>query len=198
MPGFGPFSNYSDALLAACPFILDKPNATAGKPDDPNFRLRWQLSTEYCAWLYHTPAGNYEMSMLAQSVAQDNPRKRRCDLPETIDDPRYPSDSLGYLFVLHNHPFMDSLTEEDIRFIVSLGRIHGFEFKTSEHTIPISIVAFYSSSLEHPSHCGGFYQYAPLSGHIFKWVITAQGGWERQAIATVTWTSPESYILKKN
>jgi len=32
MPGFGPFPNYSDALMAACPLILGKSHALAGRP----------------------------------------------------------------------------------------------------------------------------------------------------------------------
>ncbi|HYO57887.1 hypothetical protein [Archangium sp.] len=55
MPGFGSFDTYSDALLAACPLILNQPNAVAGKPSDPNFRLYWPKSREYCAWIYRTP-----------------------------------------------------------------------------------------------------------------------------------------------
>lgn len=76
MPGFGPFSNFSDALLAACPLILGKPHAMAGRPTDENFRLRWKLSQEYCAWLYYTPDDKYEMSMLVAETMQPDPYLR--------------------------------------------------------------------------------------------------------------------------
>ena len=52
MPGFGPFPTYSDAVLAACPLILSLPNAVTVQPSNPNFKLYWKLSTEYCAWIY--------------------------------------------------------------------------------------------------------------------------------------------------
>jgi hypothetical protein len=58
MPGVGPFNKFSDALMAACPVILSKPHATSGRPTDENFKLRWTLSQEYCAWIYYTPDHN--------------------------------------------------------------------------------------------------------------------------------------------
>ncbi|WP_239014728.1 hypothetical protein [Archangium violaceum] len=196
MPGFGPFQNYSDALLSACPLILEKPHATAGRPDDPNFDLYWRLSTEYCAWLYHTPDGNYELSMLAASAVQDDSKKRRCDLPAFVEDPRYPAEGLGYVFVLHNHPYTDTLTELDIRFIVDMGRIHGFEVQTKKQKVPLSIVAFFSNNK--PPRCDGFYQYAPLTGQILKWTVDERGMWDRKSTATVIWTDSESYRIEKN
>jgi hypothetical protein len=197
MPGFGPFANYSDALIASCPLILGKPNATAGRPSEPNFGLRWQLSTEYCAWLYHTPEGNYEMSMLAASAVQDSLKKRRCDLPPVVEDPRYPAESLGYLFILHSHPYMDSLSEQDVRFIVEMGRIHGFEVQTKSQKIPLSIVAFFSNSNDMPARCDGFFQYAPLQGQIFKWTVDEQGHWSRKVLKTVTWVDAESFRIEE-
>ena len=38
MPGFGPFDSYSDALIAACPRILSKPHATAGRAQAQPYR----------------------------------------------------------------------------------------------------------------------------------------------------------------
>jgi len=196
MPGIGPFPSYSDALISACSLILGKPHAIAGRTSDPNFGLYWRLSTEYCAWIYYTPDGNYEMSMLAASAVQDDATKRRCNLPTFVDDPRYPADSLGYIFVLHNHPYTDTLTELDIRFIVSMGRIHGFEVQANKQRIPLSIVAFFSNDKQ--PRCDGFYQYAPLTGQILKWTVNAQGEWNRESTATVTWTDSESYRIEKN
>ena len=55
MKGFGPFDSFSDALQAACPMILSKPNATMGHLQDTAPDLAFRVSTEYCAWLYYTP-----------------------------------------------------------------------------------------------------------------------------------------------
>jgi hypothetical protein len=196
MPGFGPFNSFSDALLAACPLILEKPHATAGRPSAPDFQLRWQLSKEYCAWLYYTPARQYEMSMLATNVVQDDARKRSCALPPAVDDPRYPPDSLGYVFVLHNHPFEDAVSEQDIRFIVSMATIHGLEVKTETGSVPLSIIAYFSDSGDvSKPRCGGFFQYIPGTGEVLKWTTTGRGEWRRRQTATVTWTSETSYRI---
>jgi hypothetical protein len=95
MPDFGPFQKYSDALLAACPYILSLPNAVTPQPHTPNFKLYWGLSQEYCAWIYHTPDGKYEMSMLATPTVQNDSRRRSCYLPPQVRDSRYPEESLG-------------------------------------------------------------------------------------------------------
>lgn len=198
MPGFGPFSSFSDALIAACPLILEKPHATAGFPSAQDFQLRWRLSKEYCAWLYYTPAHQYEMSMLATNVVQDDARKRSCALPAIVDDPRYPSDSLGYVFVLHNHPFEDTISENDIRFVVSMATLHGLEFKTETGSVPLSIVAFFSDSgdVERP-RCGGFFQYIPKTGEVLKWTTSGPGRWHKRQSATVTWTSETRYRIDR-
>jgi hypothetical protein len=125
MPGFGPFDKFSDALIAACPVILSKPRAAAGRPTDENFRLRWMISQEYCAWLYYTPDHKYEMSLLVAGMIQDDPRKRTCRLPSVVIDDRYPPESLGYVFVLHNHPYENILSDFDIHFIVEMATEHG-------------------------------------------------------------------------
>ncbi|MBN1207763.1 MAG: hypothetical protein JXB05_23060 [Myxococcaceae bacterium] len=113
MPGFGPFDSYSDALLAACPVILSKPNATAGRPGGQDFQLRWRISSEYCAWLYYTPDHKYEMSMLTDQARPNLGDRKTCNLPPFVDDPRYPPASLKYIFALHNHPFEDRLSDYD-------------------------------------------------------------------------------------
>jgi hypothetical protein len=105
MPDFGSFDSFSDALLAACPLILSKPNATAGRAGDQDFQLRWRIASEYCAWLYYTPEHKYEMSMLTDQHKLDVLYgKKSCVLPSYVEDPRYPPDSLKYIFALHNHP----------------------------------------------------------------------------------------------
>lgn len=141
MPGFGPFEKFSDALMAACPVILNQPNATAGRPTDQHFQLRWMLSEEYCAWLCYTPDHKYEMSMLAAGKIQDDSQKRTCRLPPIVNDPRYSPKSLGYVFVLHNHSYENKLSDLDIRFIVDMAAKHGVAIKTKSGEVPISITA---------------------------------------------------------
>ncbi|WP_223639056.1 hypothetical protein [Corallococcus sp. EGB] len=46
LPGHGPYRTYSEALVAACPLLLKQPQATAGRPGDQEFPLRWKLSKE--------------------------------------------------------------------------------------------------------------------------------------------------------
>ncbi len=40
------------------------------------------------------------------------------------------AESLGYVFVLHNHPYENILSDFDIRFIVSMAAEHGVVVKT--------------------------------------------------------------------
>jgi hypothetical protein len=197
MPAFGPFDTFSDALQAACPLLLSKPHATAGRPTDENFRLRWALSQEYCAWLYYTPDHKYEMSMLATGAIQDDARKRTCGLPTVVDDPRYPPESLGYVFVLHNHPYENVLSDFDIRFIVAMAAEHGVVVETSTGVIPISIVAFYSRSrdLENPT-CDGFFQYIPGTGELLRWTHS-QGSWSHELMGRVVWLDATTYRIDK-
>ena len=81
MPGFGPFESYTQALMAACPLILSKPNATAGRAGSQDFQIRWRVSSEYCAWLYYTPEHQYEMTMLTDQAAPNLGDKKTCFLP---------------------------------------------------------------------------------------------------------------------
>ncbi|WP_233582917.1 hypothetical protein [Corallococcus sp. CA053C] len=195
MPAFGPFDTFSDALQAACPLILGKPHATAGRATEQNFQLRWRLSREYCAWLYYTPDRKFEMSMLAAGPLHDESRKRTCDLPSTVNDPRYAPGSLGYVFVLHNHPYDNVLSDLDIRFIVAMAAEHGVTVKTQGGLVPLSIVAFFSlsSSLENPP-CDGFFQYIPATGELLRW-LRDDNAWGRQVIGRVEWLDDTRYRI---
>jgi hypothetical protein len=107
MRNFGPFDSYADALKAACPLILSKPNATVGHLQDLDPGLATRVATEYCAWLYYTPEHQYEMSMLTDRPKPDDLAvgKKTCLLPKFVSDPRYEPGDLKYIFALHNHPF---------------------------------------------------------------------------------------------
>ncbi|AFE03368.1 hypothetical protein COCOR_00255 [Corallococcus coralloides DSM 2259] len=197
MPGFGPFDTFSDALMAACPVILSQPHATAGRKGAQDFNVRWRISKEYCAWLYYTPVGKYEMSMLTDQSAQDDlDRRRSCLLPETVDDARFSPGSLKYVFALHNHPYEGHLSDGDLRMIVSMGRVHGWVMELGGRKVPLSIVAFFSNSddLDHPS-CDGFFQYIPVTGELKKWTGEARGGWRQEVLGTVTWQDETHYRI---
>ncbi|REG34396.1 hypothetical protein ATI61_103290 [Archangium gephyra] len=203
MPGFESFDSASDALLAACPRILSRPNATAGNVDAQDFRLRWRMSSEYCAWLYHTPNQKYAMSMLTdQSRSDDLDRKKSCVLPNYVDDPRYPPSSIKYVFALHNHPYAATLSDNDIQDIVAKGRIHGFQFealnaKNKKEQVKLAVIAFFSNSndLENPT-CDGFFQYIPLAGQLRKWTHS-RGEWRCQQTGTVQWFNDVDFRIEK-
>jgi len=198
MPGFGPFLNASDALIAACPLILGKPHATAGLPGDINFPLRWRISNEYCAWLYYTPDDRYEMSMLATAAVQDNPGMKRCDLPAWVEDQRYQSEALGYVFLLHNHPYASELSDRDLRGVVRMARVHGsWVVKARDREVPIAIIAFFSNSVTEPVECSGYFQYIPVTGEIIKWTRTQGGSFAEKNIASVTWIDSDNYRIER-
>jgi hypothetical protein len=196
MPGFGPFDSYSDALMAACPLILSKPNATAGRWGSQDLSLRWRVSQEYCAWLYYTPDHKYEMSMLTdQSESDPLNRWKSCKLPPLVHDPRYPPSSLKYIFALHNHPFEDSLSKKDISFIVSMGGLHGFTVEAKNKTVQLAVIAFFSRSddLGAPT-CDGFFEYIPATGEVTKWT-PASGKWDWERMGSVEWLNETDYVF---
>jgi hypothetical protein len=185
MPGFGPFDSYSDALIAACPLILSKPNATAGRVGSQDFHLRWRASSEYCAWLYYTPDHKYEMSMLTDQAKPNLGDRKTCALPPFVDDPRYPAASLKYIFALHNHPFQGRLSDDDIGFIVKMGLAHGFETHTRDGKVRLAVIAFFSNSndFEHPS-CDGFFEFIPATAEMLKW-IHERDDWHMERVGFV-------------
>jgi hypothetical protein len=195
LAGFGPFDSFSDALIAACPLILSKPNATVRHIQERELALR--LSSEYCGWLYYTPDNKYELSMLTdQSEPGDVLTGRKsCKLPDFVDDRRYSPSSLKYIFALHNHPFGGPLSLFDMRKIIELARTHEWVVDTKEGRIPLAIVAFFSNSTDpqNPT-CDGYYQYTPDSRTLDQWAHT-QAGWVRKKLGTVTWLDNGSYRL---
>lgn len=114
MPHFGPFTNVSDAIGAACPFILSQPHAVIPtRKGDQNFDVYWRTAEEYCAWIYGVEGRAVEMSLLSMSSVQSNPKARHCDLPPYVADSRYPADSISYLVIIHSHPFDKELSQQD-------------------------------------------------------------------------------------
>ncbi|RYZ37958.1 MAG: hypothetical protein EOO71_26040 [Myxococcaceae bacterium] len=198
LPGHGPYASYSDALMAACPLILKQPQAIAGRPSDQEFPLRWRLSKEYCAWVYYTPDQQFELSMLAASAVQDDPRKKSCALPPVVEDSRHPPESLGYVFILHNHPFENELSDFDIRFAVAMADVHGLSVDTRTGPVPLSIIAFFSKGHDttQPT-CDGFFQYVPATGQIIRWTSREGGRWQRKQIATLRWLDDTNYRIQR-
>jgi hypothetical protein len=151
MKNFGPFDSYADALKAACPLILSKPNATVGYLQASNPELARRAATEYCAWLYYTPEHQYEMSMLTGLARPEDlvTGKKSCILPTFVSDSRYAPDDLRYIFALHNHPFGTILSPEDTQFIEIMASIHEWSIKVKgDRNILLSIIAFFSRLID--------------------------------------------------
>lgn len=198
MPGFGPFESYTQALMAACPLILSKPNATAGRVGSQDFQIRWRVSSEYCAWLYYTPVHQYEMTMLTDQAEPNLGDRKMCFLPPLVDDPRYPPTSLKYIFALHNHPFQDRLSDNDINLIAQMGLLHGFENDTRDGKVRLAIIAFFSSSndFESPT-CDGFFEYVPATTEMVKWVHS-QDDWRMEQVGLVKRQANGKYIIERD
>jgi hypothetical protein len=192
MPNFGPFETAADAIFAACPFILSKPHAVAGRESDPNFKLYFQLSTEYCGLLYYTPDKKIEMSMLATAYAQDDSGVRKCPSVSSVDDQRYPSGSLKYVYILHNHVYAQELSDKDIHLVVDLCKEHGFHMMTQDKDVYLGIIAFFSNGTDARPTCDGFFQYVPALGMMWKWTFQ-EGQWHKDPYKKVIWTSPSTF-----
>ncbi len=199
MKNFGPFDSFADALKAACPLILSKPNATVGSLEDSDPRLARRISTEYCAWLYYTPEHKYEMSMLTDQSNPDDlvTGKRSCRLPASVRDSRYTPDALKHIFALHNHPRGTPPSPADLRFSEEMAGLHGWVIDTKNTQVLLSIITFFSKSKdpEAPT-CDGFYQYVPATRVMLKWTHS-QGEWGRELLGTVTWVDEETYRIDK-
>ncbi len=193
MPGFGPYATIDDAIFAACPVIMRQPHAYIPvPPTDQNFETYWKTSREYCAWLYAPAGKDVEMSLFTMSVVQDDPKKRKCKLPAYVDDPRYPGDSIAYLVILHSHPFDDTLSKNDLLFLVEMAQLHGFTPTVKDQNVSISIVAFFGKG-----SCEGFYQYLPAHGsELIKVTATGTAQWKETLIGHVRWTSEEDYSIE--
>ncbi|MBN9688473.1 MULTISPECIES: hypothetical protein [unclassified Corallococcus] len=196
MPGTPLFNTAWDALLAACPLILSQRNATAGNAGAANFDVRWRMSKEYCAWLYYVPDDRYALSKLVESSdATRSQFEQGCRAPAFVQDPRYPPDSLKYLYFLHNHPATPTnLSERDLAALAKMARIHGGYVETKAGRLPIGIVAFFSEgSSGNPTGCDGFYEYTYGSAEVVRWTPDDEGRWRRTRAGTVTWDSETEF-----
>jgi hypothetical protein len=197
LKNFGPFDSFSRALDATCSLILSLPNASVGHLQDPQLALR--ASAEYCAWLYYTPAGTYELSMLSDlSEPGDHLHgKASCLLPWLVDDPRYAPDKLKYVFYVHNHPLAGELSDRDIFLASEMANLHGLVVETKQGKVPVALIAFFSHSEEgEQPTCDGAYQYIPATAELLQW--SRQGrAWSRERIGTVVWTRPTKFHINR-
>jgi hypothetical protein len=177
---------------------MSMPNASAGREDSMGFREHWQVSTEYCAWLYYTPDKKYEMSMLvegSQLIPPDDQHERGCSLPAFVEDHRYPKNSLKYVYFLHNHPAVPTnISRKDLSALSQIKRIHGKHAETKDGQVPIGIVAFFSTSnTPSPTTCDGFFEYTLGSTQVLKWTSDGNGHWRSEMAGTVTWLSETEF-----
>lgn len=197
MSNFGPFESYSDALKAACPFILSRPNATVGHLKDSNPGLAVRTATEYCAWLYYTPDHTYEMSLLTDASSADDlvSGRKSCVLPTFVSDSRYVRDELQYVFALHNHPFGSELSPQDLRFIEDAASVHAWEIQTKRTKVRLATIAFFSRSKDSQAPtCDGFHQYIPATRELMTWTQT-RGQWDKTSHGIVRWLDDKRYRI---
>ncbi|MFP2929823.1 hypothetical protein ACLESO_32450 [Pyxidicoccus sp. 3LG] len=190
MPDFGPFDSVADAILAACPVIVRQPHALIPVPRTAqDFGVYWRAASEYCAWLYSVDGEHVEMSLLATSRIQDDPSKRRCDLPARVADSRHPEATVAYLVMLHNHPSGASISVPDLYAIAGMASTHGAVQKFRGQQVSISIVAFVGKeNRDGTPGCAGFYHYVPArSDEIVRYTIDDER-LMKQVVARVAWS----------
>ena len=84
-----------------------------------------------------------EMSLLTTSPVQDDPTRRRCDLPAQVIDRRKPEAAVAYLVMLHNHPGGERISPPDLQTIAEMARIHGPTAQLQGKQISMSVAAFF-------------------------------------------------------
>jgi hypothetical protein len=189
MPGFGSFTSVSDAILAACPVIMRQPHALIPVPrNHQDFSVYWRTASEYCAWLYSVDGEHVEMSLLATNPVQDDPSRRRCDLPAHVADERHPEASVAYLVMLHNHPGGESISLPDLYAIAEMARIHGPTTRFQGQQVSISIAAFFGRQRDGKPECAGFYHYVPARSDELIRYTHDNGRLTRKVVARVTWS----------
>jgi hypothetical protein len=139
------------------------------------------------------------MSMLTDVSKPDDrvTGKTSCLLPQYVNDPRYASDSLEYVFALHNHPFNRPLSQIDFHFIEEMAGHHGWEAMTRNGTVRLAVIAFFSHSRNSAApSCDGFYQYIPATREVMTW-SQVQGQWTRTEHGILKWLDNGKYRIEK-
>jgi hypothetical protein len=205
MPKAGPYKTYVEALFDACPRLLSLPNAVGGRQDGPHtvmgrqegfyFKRYVDVTTEYCAWVYYTPQGMYEMSWVGTDEEQSDSKLRHCNLPRYVHDPRYRDEEIMYVFAIHGHPAPSELTEGDVAYIIKAGEEHGKAFYNKDGQIHLGIIAFYSKGEGKKVSCDGFFQYTPFTGELQKWSRDESGEWRTEKMGKITYEWKEDGSL---
>ncbi|MFL5350511.1 MAG: hypothetical protein ACJ8AT_37550 [Hyalangium sp.] len=206
LKNFGPFDSFADALEAACPRILTKPNATMlhllgnnSNPDRQDLKTALRFATEYCDWLYYTPDHKYKLSMISnlEEPGDDLNMTATCKLPPSVDDPAYSPNSIKYIFYLHNHPFAGELSDRDINLAVEMANAHELVVDTKNQKVPFAVIAFFSNARdgEKPT-CDGFYQYIPATRELLRWT-QSEGHWKGTKTGIVIWESPTQFTIMR-
>ncbi len=188
LPDFGPFTGIPEALVAACPVLIRQPHAHIPvSKDHQHFSVYWRTASEYCAWLYSVDDEHVEMSLMATSPIQDDPSRRRCDLPAHVSDRRQPQAAVTNLVMMHNHPAGSGFSLTDLDAIAGMARIHGATTRFQGKLISISIAVFFGRERDGTPECAGFLLYAPArSDEIMRYTVE-HGLVRGQPIARVVW-----------
>lgn len=191
----GPFPTYFDAMVHACPRLMSLPGAFKRKVSLKRFgdlyvQYARDDSTEYCAWIYYTPEGTYEISLIATPEEQGGGNSRQCTLPRRVIDPRYahksayPDARIKYAIAIHSHPSPRIFSQEDIIYIVEMER-YLRETLHDNGEFRLGIVAFFSREDRDEPSCDGFFFYNTSARTIQMWTAGEDGGWQSQIVATV-------------
>ncbi|WP_224362042.1 hypothetical protein [Hyalangium versicolor] len=147
-------------------------------------------STEYCAWIYFTPKGKYEISFIATPEAQNTKGPRFCSLPQFVIDPRYvddevePDKNIKYAIAIHTHPSPTVFTQEDIRYIVETE--HRFQrIRHDNGRFRLGVVAFFSREERDTPACDGFFEYSTAGDTIQIVTRSENGEWQNRDYAKV-------------
>jgi hypothetical protein len=148
-------------------------------------------STEYCAWVYYTPASQYEISLIATPEAQAHSSGNRfCDLPRRvlderyIDDPADPDKNIQYAFAIHSHPSPRIFTKEDIIYLVETERYFKETVQGGGQT-RLGMAAFFSREDRDMPACDGFFLFRTISRQVQMWTVDEHGEWRAKEVATV-------------
>jgi hypothetical protein len=124
---------------------------------------------------------------MSLAAVNSNQHQSRCKLPDNILDARFASESLGYVFAVHNHPLGSELSTDDIGYIVEEAKIHGLTVRVDEKEVDLGSAAFFSqSTTANKPNCDGFYLYFPRTGELSKWSQSSAHEWSKKRYGRVT------------
>jgi hypothetical protein len=159
-------------------------------------------ATEYCAWIYYTPKGEYEISLIATPEIQSEADQRFCSLPRRVIDPRfveepdYPDKRINYALAIHSHPSPRIFTQEDIIYIVEMER-YLQETLHDNGQLRLGIAAFFSREDRDEPACDGFFLYSTPARTIQMWTANENGGWQSRDVAKVDYRrNPKNHKLE--